>query len=427
MRPRADLLIRKARILDPGEERDEVLDLLVRDGRLAAIGASLDAPGAELHDGEGLWLIPGLVDSCVHLSEPGHHRAGSIASEARAAARGGVTHLGAMPDTDPVADSAAVIRLIRERAMEAGFARILPLGALTPGLEGELLAEMQTLREAGAIGASNGGRPVRDALVLKRCLEYAATFDLPVMFRPADHSLSAGGCAHDGPVATRLGLPAIPPVAETVDLGRMLQLVDATGVRAHFHQLSCAASLALLRQAKAAGLPVTADVSIHHLLLNEEAVEEFNSLCHIDPPLRSEADRQALLEAVADGTLDAICSQHTPLGESAKLAPFPASRPGISGVETLLPLVLQLVEQEQLPLMRALDAVTRAPARCLGVYAGHLETGRKASLCLLAPEARSRPEQEWLSAGRNSPWLGHSLPGRVRMTVCEGKVTWLSD
>ncbi len=427
MRPRADLLIRKARILDPGEGRDEIADLLVEKGRLVRIGASLDAPGAEMHDAEGLWLMPGLVETCAHLPEPGHHRNGTIASETRAAARGGVTHLCAMPDTDPVIDTAAVVRLIRERAMRAGFARVLPLGALTPGLEGKLLAEMQTLREAGCIGASNGGRPVRDTLVLKRCLEYAATFDLPVMLRPRDGALAAGGCAHDGAVATRLGLAAVPAVAETLDLARILQLVAATGVRAHFHQLSSGASLRLLRQAKADGLPVTADVSIHHLLLDERAVEQFNSLCHIDPPLRGEADRQALLEGVADGTLDAICSQHLPLSESAKLAPFPDSSAGISGIETLLPLVLHLVEQESLPLMRALDAVTRAPARCLGVDAGHLETGRKASLCLIDPNARGIPREEWLSAGRNSPWLQRELPGRIRMTVCEGKVTWLSD
>lgn len=427
MAPKADLLIRKARILDPASGRDEIADLLVEKGRLSRIGASLDAPGAELINGEGLWLMPGLVDSCARLPEPGNDRVGSIASETRAAASGGVTHLCALPDTDPVIDNTAVIRLIRDRAMQAGFVRVLPIGALTRGLNGEQLSEMKTLADAGCIAFGNAGKPVRDALALKRCLEYAATFDLPVVIRPEDSSLGGGGCAHEGPVATRLGLPAIPPVAETVDLARTLLLAESTGVRVHIHQISCAASVHLLRQARATGVRVSADVSIHHLLLDETAIEGFNALCHIRPPLRSQADRQALLEAVADGTIDAICSQHTPLGASAKLAPFPASKAGISGIETLLPLVLKLVEEKQLPLMRALDALTHGPARCLSLAAGSLEPGRKASLCLVDPDTQRRPDHDWLSAGRNSPWLETSLPGVVRLTVCEGKVSWLSD
>jgi dihydroorotase len=228
-------------------------------------------------------------------------------------------------------------------------------------------------------------------------------------------------------VATHLGLPGVPVDAETVAVARDLELVEATGVRAHFHQISAAASLRLLRDARARGLPVSADVSIHHLLLNEEALAGFNSLCHIQPPLRHEDDRRALLEAVADGTLEVICSQHTPLGSSARLAPFPETRPGISGLDTLLPLLLYLVERGELPLERALDAVTAAPARCLGRPAGRLETGRAASLCVVDPDHRRRPDEDWLSAGRNSPWLETELPGVVRLTVCEGKVTWLSD
>ena len=427
MAPKADLLIRKARVLDPVSGRDEIADLLVEKGRLTRIGASLDAPGAELIDADGLWLLPGLVDSCVRLPEPGNGRAGTIASETRAAASGGVTHLCALPDTDPPVDSTAVVRLIRERAMQAGFARVMPIGALTQGLGGQQLSEMKALADAGCIAFGNAGKPIQDALVFKRCLEYAATFDLPVLLRPQDSALGANGCAHEGPVATRLGLPGIPVVAETVDMARAILLVQATGVRAHFHQLSSAASVQLLREAREAGIRVSADVSIHHLLLDESAIEGFNPLCHINPPLRSLADREALLEAVADGTIEAVCSQHTPLGDSAKLAPFPASKPGISGVETLLPLMLKLVNDGKLPLMRAIDAITHAPARCLGIAAGSLEPGRKASLCLLTPEHTRTPAEDWLSAGRNSPWLETALPGVVRLTVSEGKVSWLSD
>ncbi len=426
MAVKAHLLIRKGRVIDPASGRDEVADLLVEDGRLARIGASLDAPGAEIVEAEGHWVLPGLVDACVHLSVPGSGRAGDIASETRAAAAGGVTHLAAQPDCGPV-DSTAVVRLIREQAGQAGFARVLPVAALTQGLEGHQLAEMDTLARAGCIAVGQGGAPVADALVLKRGLEYAATFDLPVMFRPQEAALSAGGCAHDGPVATRLGLPGIPAVAESVELARDLLLVEATGVRAHFQQISSRDSLPLLRAAKARGLPVTADVSVHHLLLDESAVEGFNSQCHVIPPLRGAADREALLAAVADGTIDAVCSQHQPVGSSSKAAPFPSTKPGISGLDTLLPLMLKLAEDGALPLARALDAVTAAPARCLGIQAGHLEPGRPASLCVLAADESRTLSSHWLSAGRNSPWLHSRLPGVVKLTVCQGRVSWLSD
>ena len=426
MAVKAHLLIRKGRVIDPASGRDEVADLLAEDGRLARIGASLDAPGAEIVEAEGHWVLPGLVDACVHLSVPGSGRAGDIASETRAAAAGGVTHLAAQPDCGPV-DSTAVVRLIREQAGQAGFARVLPVAALTQGLEGHQLAEMATLARAGCIAVGQGGAPVADALVLKRGLEYAATFDLPVMFRPQEAALSAGGCAHDGPVATRLGLPGIPAVAESVELARDLLLVEATGVRAHFQQISSRDSLPLLRAAKARGLPVTADVSVHHLLLDESAVEGFNSQCHVIPPLRGAADREALLAAVADGTIDAVCSQHQPVGSSSKAAPFPSTKPGISGLDTLLPLMLKLAEDGALPLARALDAVTAAPARCLGIQAGHLEPGRPASLCVLAADESRTLSSHWLSAGRNSPWLHSRLPGVVKLTVCQGRVSWLSD
>lgn len=425
-RKRAHILIRKGRVIDPASGRDDVADLLIENGRLTRIGASLDAPGADIIQADGLWVLPGLVDACVHLSLPGSGRTGDIASETRAAAAGGISHLAAQPDCGPV-DSTAVVRLIREQAGQAGFARIMPIAAMTQGLLGEQLAEMSTLARAGCIAVGNAGGKVANALVLKRSLEYAATFDLPVMFRPQDSALSAGGCAHEGPVATRLGLPGIPAVAESVDLSRDLLLVEATGVRAHFQQISSRDSLRLLKAAKRRGLPVTADVSIQHLLLDESALEGFNSHCHVIPPLRSAEDRQALLEAVADGTIDAICSQHTPIGSSSKAAPFPTTKPGMAGLDVLLSLVLQLVDEGKLDLLRALDAVTAAPARCLGIQAGQLEAGRPASLCVLDPTAAKDLSEDWLSAGNNSPWRHAQLKGTVKLTVCQGKVSWLSD
>lgn len=427
MSQKAHLLIRKGRVIDPNTSRDEVLDILIENGRLVRIAASLDAPGAEIINAEGMLVLPGLVDTCVHLSESAAGRSGSIASEALAAASAGITHLCAQPDTSPVIDNAAIVRLIRERSFKAGFARVLPLAAMTQGLEGRQLAEMVTLKEAGCIGVSNAGKPLQDTLVMKHCFEYAATFEIPVMVRPQDAALSAGGCAHDGPVASRLGLPGIPAVAETIELSRALLLCEATGARLHVQQVSCAASTALLRDAKRRGLPVTADVGIHHLLLDESALENFNSDCHISPPLRSRSDRDALLAAVVDGTIDAVCSQHLPLGSSSKQAPFPATKAGISGVETLLPLMLLLVEKQLLTLPRAVELLTSGPARCLGQQIGHLEIGRAASLCVVDMRSWQTHGEDWLSAGKNSPWLNTSLPGTVRLTVCEGKVSWLSD
>ena len=393
MAAKANILIRKGRVIDPASGRDDVADLLIEIGRLTRIGAS-SAPGADIIEADAIgccqvWWMP--VCTC---------RCQAVVALATSPAKP------ALPPVVPAAlspiataDSTAVVRLIREQAGQAGFARIMPIAAMTQGLQGEQLAEMATLAKAGCIAAGNAGRRIASALVLKRCLEYAATFDMPVMFRPQDSALSAGGCAHEGPVATRLGLPGIPAIAESVDLSRDLLLVEATGVRAHFQQISSRQSLRLLREAKQQGLPVTADVSIQHLLLDESALEGFNSHCHVIPPLRSAQDREALLEAVADGTIDAICSQHTPIGSSSKAAPFPATRPGMAGVDTLLSLVLELVDEGKLSLTRALDAVTAAPARCLGIQAGQLETGRPAPVV----DAQSRKDygEHWLSAGNN--------------------------
>lgn len=419
----AHILIRKGRVIDPASGRDEIADLLIEDGKLSRIGASLDAPGADIVDAEGHWVLPGLVDSCVHLSLSGSGRAGDIASETRAAAAAGITHLVGQPDGGPV-DSTAVVRLIREQASRAGFAHVHPIAALTQGLQGEQLAEMATLTSAGCIAVGNAGFPVADTLVLKRCLEYAATFDLLVTFRPQDRALSADGCAHEGPVATRLGLPSIPAIAESIAIARDLLLVEATGVRAHFQQISSRESLPLLRAAKAKGLPVTADVSMAHLLLDDSTLEGFNSHCHVIPPLRSSADRDALIDAVNDGTLDAICSQHTPIGSSSKAAPFPASKPGMAGIDTLLSLTLALIEQGQLNAQRALDAISAAPARCFGLAAGQLEIGRLANVIVVAPDNRRPMSEYWLSAGNNSPWRHDTLNGTVALTVGQGAVRW---
>lgn len=415
----ASLLIRQARLLDPASGRDEIQDLLVEDGSITRIGASLEAQGVDLIDAKGLWLLPGLVD--IGAPAPA---IGRLAQELRAAASGGVSQLAVYSSPDCVIDHTAQLRLMQETAAVAGHAELVTVAALTRDLKGEQLTDMQTLAQKGAVAFSNGQHPVASNLVLKRCLEYAATFDLIVTFCPQDHDLSSKGCAHDGRVAARLGLPGIPASAETLALARALLLAAETGLRIHIHHLSSAASLPLLQAARAQGVKVTCDVSIHHLLADESAIACFDSNFHLAPPLRRAEDREALVAAVANGTIDAISSQHTPLDAGAKQHPFPSSAPGISATETLLPLLLKLVEEKQLPLMRALAAVTTAPARCLGLEAGRFTEGQLANLCLVDVNQHQLPLTHWQSSGKNSPWLESELPGRVLLTLSQGKVAW---
>lgn len=415
----ASLLIRQARLLDPASDQDSVQDVLVEQGKITRIDARLDAPGVDSIDAAGLWLLPGLVD----MGSPAM-AIGNIAQETLAAASGGVTQVGVYPSQICLLDNSAQLRLLQETAAQKGSAQLLPLVALTRELKGEQLTDMQTLAQLGACAFSNAQRPIHSNLVLKRCLEYAATFDLMITFCPQDHDLAHNGCAHEGAVASRLGLPGIPASAETLALARALLLAEETGVRIHIHHLSCARSLDQIRVARQRGVRVSCDVSIHHLLADESAIAQFDSQFHLRPPLRSAADRAALLAGVADGTIDSITSQHTPLPTAAKQQPFGSSKAGIAGVETLLPLLLQLVADHQLPLMRALDAVTNAPARAFGLDAGQITTGRSANLCLVDAKQQARPQDHWQSGGRNSPWLDQLLPGKVRLTLCEGRITF---
>lgn len=417
----AALLIRQARLLDPASGHDGVQDVLIDNGKIAHIAAQLDAADAEVIDASGLWLLPGLVDIGMPAMA-----IGNIAQETLAAASGGVTQLGVFPSQICPLDNSAQLRLMLETATHKGHAQLLPIAALTRELKGEQLTDLQTLSQLGALAFSNAQRPIHSNLVLKRCLEYAATFDLVISFCPQDYELSHNGCAHEGAVASRLGLPGIPASAETLALARALLLAEETGVRIHIHHLSCARSLDQLRTARARGVRVSCDTSIHHLLADENAIAQFDSQFHLLPPLRRKSDRDALLAAVADGSIDVISSQHTPLPTAAKQQPFGSSKPGIAAVETLLPLVLKLVADGALPLKRALDAVTHAPARVLGADAGSITTGRSANLCLVDASKHLRPGDHWQSGGRNSPWLDTPLPGEVKLTIANGQVTWVN-
>ena len=419
------LSILGARVIDPSSGLDQTTDLHLHAGKIIAMGAApADFSPSQTLDAQGLVAAPGLVDLSVALREPGYSRKGTIASETRAAAAGGVTSLCCPPLTKPVLDTPAVAELILDRAQEAGHTKVFPIGALTKNLAGEQLAELVALRDAGCVAFGNGLAPLAGNRNLRRALEYAATFDLTVVFHAQDADLAAGGLAHEGATASFLGLPGIPETAETVALARDLLLVEQSGVRAHFSQLTSARGVALIAQAQARGLPVTADVALYQLILTDEALIDFSSLYHVQPPLRSRADRDGLREAVKSGVVQAISSHHQPHERDAKLAPFGATEPGISSVELLLPLALTLVEDGLLDLPTLLARLSAGPADALRLPAGKLAVGAPADLVLFDPASSTVAGEHWLSKGENCPFLGHSLPGMVRYTLVDGRISY---
>jgi len=413
-----------ARLIDPASGLDQLSDLHVENGKVLAIGAAPAGFKASREvAAQGLVAAPGLVDLNVALREPGYSRKGTIASETRAAAAGGVTSLCCPPLTRPVLDTSAVAELILDRARDAGHCKVFPIGALSKGLEGEQLAELVALRDAGCVAFGNGLNSFANTRTLCRALEYAATFDLTVIFNSQDRDLAAGGLAHEGPTASFLGLAGIPETAETVALARDLLLVEQSGVRAHFSQLTTARGAEMIAQAQARGLPVTADVALYQLILTDEALTGFSSLYHVQPPLRTRADRDGLRDAVKAGVIQAISSHHQPHERDAKQAPFGATEPGISSVELLLPLALTLVEEGLLDLPTLLARLTSGPANALRLAAGELMAGGAADLVLFDPTASTVAGEQWHSRGTNSPFMGHCLPGAVRYTVVDGRIS----
>lgn len=411
------------RLIDPANNIDEVTELHLADGKVLAIG---DAPAGfeadDVIDASGQIVCPGLIDLGVKLREPGYEYKATIASETLAAARGGITTLICSPDTDPVIDTPAVWELIRHRAKACNQARVLAIGGITKGLNGSELSEMAALKAAGCVALSNAHAPLANTLVERRALEYAASFDMTVILRPEDKHLKAGGCAHEGAVATRLGLPGIPSAAENVAVARDLALAEHTSARVHFHCLSTKGAARMLGDAQAARLPVSADVAIHQLHLTEMDVDDFDSCCHVSPPLRTLGDRDALRQAVASGVISVICSDHQPHDPDAKEAPFPETAPGVSGLDTLLPLTLKLVDEGLLKMSQAVAALTSGPAAVLGLPLGQLAAGNTADLCIFDPEVIwSLTEDEMKSAGKNTPFLDWEFKGRVTHTFFEGR------
>jgi dihydroorotase len=414
-----------ARLIDPASATDRGCDLFLEAGKIVGF----DQPPAgfiaeQSIAAHGLVLAPGLVDLSVALREPGYSRKGSIASETLAAAAGGVTSLCCPPLTRPVLDTPAVAELILDRAREAAHTKVFPVGALSKGLAGEQLAELVALRDAGCVAFGNGLNNFASNRVLCRAMEYAATFDLTLVIHSQDSDLAAGGLAHEGATASFRGLAGIPETAETVALTRNLLLVEQSGVRAHFSQLSSARGAEMIAQAQARGLPVTADVALYQLMLTDEALHDFSSLYHVQPPLRSRSDRDGLRAAVQAGVISAISSHHQPHESDAKLAPFAATEPGISSVELLLPLALTLVDDGLLDLPTLLARLTCGPASALRLPAGRLAVGAPADILLFDPQAHTLAGETWHSRGRNCPFFGQKLPGRVRYTLVDGRVCY---
>ena len=416
-----NLRIKGGRVIDPASGRDEVADVFISGARISGKKEKAD----KTIDAKGLVVAPGLIDLSARLREPGFEYKATLESEMDAAVAGGVTSLACPPDTDPPLDEPGLVDMLRRRAKALARARVYPVGALTVKLSGERLTEMAELAEAGCVAFSQANAPLADTQVLWRAMQYAATFGLPVWLRVEDRSLAYGGVAHDGEVATRLGLPGIPAFAEAIALGSLLHLVRATGARVHVCRLSTAVAVEMIRAAKKEGLPVSCDVGIHYVHLSEMDLGYYDSHCRLEPPLRSQRDRDALAAGLADGTVDCAVSDHTPVDEDQKQMPFAEAEPGATGLELLLPLLLKWGAAKKLPLAKTLARVTSDAARILGVQSGRIEAGLPADLVLFDPQQRWRVTPEMLrSQGKNTPFLGYELAGRVRTTIVAGNVVY---
>jgi dihydroorotase len=419
-------LFRQARLLDPWTGLDRPGDLLAIDGRIEAIGHVGAVPDdAVIVDCGGHCLAPGLIDMRVHLAEPGYEHVESMAVASQAAAAGGVTSLVALPDTDPVLDDMALVEFITRRARKVGLVNIYAYAAATRGLQGRELTEMGLMAAAGAVGFTDATRAIADALVMRRALSYARTFDLLIVQHPEEPSLAAGGAATEGEIATRLGLPAITPAAEVILIERDLRLVELTGARYHAAHVSTAAAVAAIRRAKQAGLPVTCDTAPAYFTLNETAIGDYRTFAKLSPPLRDESDRRAVVEGLRDGTIDAIASDHRPLDQDAKRLPYAAALPGMVGLETLLPLALALYHGHGMPLLRVLRCLTQAPADLLRLPVGRLAVGAAADLMLFDLDRPWRIEPaRFKSRTRNTPFEHHPVQGKVLRTIVAGRMAY---
>ena len=420
--------IKNGRLIDPANGIDRQADVFIAAGKVAAIG---DAPegfsASKTIDATGLVVAPGFVDLSVRLREPGYEYKATLESEMQAAMQGGVTSLVCPPDTEPVLDEPGLVEMLKHRARGLNQAHVYPLGALTVGLKGISLTEMAELTEAGCIGFSQAEETILDTTVLMRAMQYAKTFGYTVWLRPQDPHIGRGGVAHSGAVASRLGLPGVPVMAETIALHTIFELMRATGARVHLCRISSAAGIELVRVAKKEGLPVTCDAGAHHLHMTDVDIGFFDPNARVTPPFRAQRDRDAIRQAVLDGTIDAICSDHTPVDDDEKVLPFGEASPGATGLELLLSLVLKWAEESSergsQVLSTALSRITCDAARVAGLAAGSLAVGSVADVCIFDPATRWKVEAGSLaSQGKHTPFLGYDLPGRVHTTIVSGHV-----
>jgi len=423
------IIINHGRLLDPANKLDAKQDLFIADGKIVGIKKKPDGFESDLQiDAKDKIVLPGLIDLCARLREPGYAHKATFQSECQAANSSGITSICCPPDTKPVIDATAVVDLIHQRTEDTNRTNVYPLAALSLGLKGEHLAEMDTLKQAGCIGVSNGLAPIESTEVLRRAFEYAHSCGMTVFFFAEDYSLKNNGVVHEGPVSTRLGLPGIPETAETVALSRALLLVEQTQVKAHFCRLSSARSVSMIATAQEQGLPVTADVAICNLHLTEMDIADYNSDCHLQPPLRNERDRKGLIEGINKGVIAAVCSDHQPHDADAKAAPFSQTEAGASTIEHLLPLMLHLVNRKEIKLEQAIAALTSQPANILGNNKGTLAAGSDADICILdLDSSNSVNKNSLLSAGKNTPFKGWELPGQVTHTLYNGNVVFTKN
>ncbi len=413
-------------LIDPASGIDQPMDLWIADGSLVAItpaGQRLEGFTADEEiNATGRLICPGLIDLCARLREPGFEYKATLESEMRAAIAGGVTRLACPPDTDPPLDEPGLVEMLKHRARNLIQAHVHPLGALTVGLKGEQLTEMAELSEAGCVGFSQGPIPIVNTQVLVRAMQYARTFDYSVWLYPMDPWVGRSGVAHSGPVSGRMGLPGIPVANETIALHTIFELMRSTGARVHLCRLSSAAGVALVRQAKREGLPISADVAVHHLHLIDVDIADFDANYRVLPPYRSQRDREALRAGVLDGTIDVICSDHAPVDDDAKQLPFGEAEPGVTAIELLLPLTLKWAQEENIPLDQALRRLTVNAAAVLGRDAGQLSVGAQADICIFDPKAHwTVSPRELFSQGANTPYLGLELQGRVHNVLVDGR------
>ncbi len=427
MTTKMNITIENGRVIDPANNLDTNTNVYIQDGKIIHVGDSAPTGfAAEKNiDATGKIVCPGIVDMCARLRDPGQTNKGTIASETTAAAAAGITTICCPPDTSPVIDTPSVVEQIRSRQESTGMAKVVPLAAITKKLEGQNISSMASLKSAGCIGVSDGRKPIANSLVLRRAMQYADTYDLKVFLSPSDPWLSENGCAHEGKVSTRFGLPALPEATETAAIARDLALVEQSGIKVHFNQLSTKQGAKLIAMGQKDGQNITADVSAHQLFFTEDNLCGFDSSYHVRPPFRTTADRDGLRNALKTDVIGAICSDHQPHDQDAKIGPFPTTEPGISAIETLLPLTLKLVDEDILELGKAIEKITSGPAKILEIKAGTLSVDAIADVCVFDPEIEwTLTEEEMLSMGKNTPLLNTTLKGRATHTIIDGRLVF---